>query len=98
MDILSDGKHFSIFITVVGWVIALRTFHNPPAVIFAARAVKMLKIDLFKIILSNVSDKNVARLSVEGEAPRISQPVGPYLSCIKVGVFEKGVVCRNTII
>src|ERR1043165_7759363 len=61
-------------------VVAVRRFHQTPAVVLAAGAARGLQVDLFILVLADVGDPEVAGLAIEGEAPRVAQAVRPDLA------------------
>src|SRR4051795_4632065 len=52
-------------------------FEHVPAVVRALAAAAPREVDLLLGVLAHVPDHEVARLAVEGEAPRVAQPVRP---------------------
>jgi len=62
-----------------GRVEAGRALHAPPAVVLAAEARRRLEVHLFASALADVGDEQITGLSVEAEAPRVAQAVGPDL-------------------
>jgi hypothetical protein len=56
------------------------SFHNVPAVVFAARTGHRLEVHFLDEILADVGDEEVAGRPVEGEAPGIAQSVRPDLA------------------
>src|ERR1043165_1064508 len=61
-------------------VVAVRRFHETPAVVLAAGAARRLQVDLFVLVLADVGHPEVAGLAVEGETPRVAQAVRPDLA------------------
>ena len=51
---------------------AMGTFHDRPAVVFAARAVARLKIDLLPSSLTDIRDVQITSQTVKGETPRVA--------------------------
>ena len=72
----------------------MKTFHDTPAVVFAAGAVGGLEVHFFPGILAYISDVEVAGLAVEGETPGVAQTVGPDF-IQKLIVADKWVVARD---
>src|SRR6185437_3348850 len=47
------------------------------------------EVDLLVFVLPDVGDDQIARLAVEGEAPRVAQPVGPDLPTVARRLRER---------
>ena len=62
-----------------GRVVAVRPFHPPPAVVRPPRRAGRLEVDLLPRALPDVSDPEVARDAVEGEAPGVPEALRPDL-------------------
>src|SRR6266567_153825 len=75
-------------------VVAVRPFHDPPAVIQTAPA-RRLDVHLLPTVLAHVPDVEQAARRIEGEAPRISQTQGPDLG--GATARRKRIVHRNGI-
>ena len=75
--ILDDGKRQAAVVAVGRWIETAGALHQTPTVVFAAGAQCRLEVDLFQGILSDVTDKQVSGLPIEGKSPGIAKAVSP---------------------
>jgi hypothetical protein len=91
--VLEDREHTVRRHAPAGRLEAESALHVVPAVVPSSGA-GGLEVDLLALVLSDVPDEQVACLPVEGEPPRIAQPVGPDLGTGS-GHSHEGVAGRN---
>src|SRR6266545_4183671 len=71
----------------------LVAFEAPPAIVLAAVTSGRLEVDLFAAALAHIANEQVAGLTIEGETPGVTQPVGPdFVACAGVVIVGKRVV------
>src|SRR5918996_484270 len=98
MGVLSNRQNLSALIASTRRVITRTSFHYIPAIIFTARTVRSLKIYLFDITLSNVTNVNIMGQTVKGETPRVAQTICPNLfSYRRIGMVIKWIRRRYAI-
>src|ERR1041384_4838131 len=93
--VLRDGENLPGRIAARGRVEAQGTFHDMPAIVLSTRAGRRLEVNLFAGRLPNIANEKITRLSVEGNFPRISQTIGPYLFSDPGGWVVKERVARR---
>src|SRR5690606_26163868 len=71
-----------------------RAFHDRPAVV----ATGLDPVDLLPVGFSNVPDPDLSRLAIHGEAPRITEAIGPDLLAPPLRVPDVRVVRGNAVI
>ena len=92
--VLGHGQLLPALIAARGRVEAVRAFHHAPAVVGAAALGGRLHVDLFPLVLPDVTDVHVARARVEGPAPRVSEAKAPDL---RRGAATGHVAARDTV-
>ena len=80
-----------------GGVIGAVALVTAPAIIFAAITAGRRKIDLFKTVLPNIPDPEVAGEPVETEAPGVAQAGGPDLITGPPLTVDKGIIRRDAV-
>src|SRR5205823_6883064 len=71
-------------------LLALAALVHRPAVILATLTIRRLQVDFFPAGIPDVADPQGTSSSIEAEAPRIAEPVRPYLAARAVAL-GKGV-------
>src|SRR6267378_3865820 len=89
----SEGRKIS----ETGWDIVLgRSFDDSPPVILATGGASQVKINLFKLALSDITNVEVACRSVERKSPWVSQSHSPNF-CGVIRVSYKGIIRGDSI-
>src|SRR5438093_12575559 len=93
MAVFENRRDVPAWLSAGAGVVAGETFPHVPAIVLPTLTAGWLAVDLLVLVLPYVGVVQVARLTIDAEAPGIAQTIGPDLSP-RSGLTRKWVARR----